>query len=500
MRRSTRLTLGLVSAGLMLGGCFEDPVGTTTTTETSGDGDGEPATGDGDGDSTTTGDGDGDPATGDGDGDGEPGPLGTYRWHIDFPGFPNGIGIHDQAMLMTGTLNDGWDGPGGVLVPEGPSDLLLLGFTVDGEALWAKNTGGPAADFPLDTAFYAQDRVAISTVYIDGPTNYGGEDFPDGGGVGLAGFAGAGDHAWSLPILGDASAAGLDVDGSLKLILSGRAQGIVAVAGQLSPSLLNDQSYYLRLELGNDEPMATVLRDYGGINDDEGLFAEHDGLGGIYLGGVFENATTIDGTMLDSAGARDAYIARVDNAGDAEWVAHLSSPGDIALFSTSSTNDAAGNLLFGGSFEQTLSFDGAMVAQAQGGRDGFVLRVTPTGEPDQVWILGSVGTVLVRTLAVGPQGELAFGFEASGGVEIGGEVLPAIANLDAGIVRYDSAGEQVWAQLFGSPGDDRVNAIAFDGEGRLYAGLSYVADLPITESIVLENDTGGSLSALVAFE
>lgn len=318
----------------------------------------------------------------------------------------------------------------------------------------------------------------------------------------LVGFAGPqAEHAWSLPVIGNFVPGALDVDGALNVLLAGRGIGSITLGGQSTNGAPSNQVVFARMGTTGDNLSVTALREYGEqMNFDEGMFAKHDGLGGIYVGGRFEGTTDLDGEVIVSEGDRNAFIARVATNGDIEWISLISCPGEIGLPPTATAIDASGRLLIGGSFEQAIRYNGQALAGDAAGEDAFVLRIDSQGNLDDTWIFTSPGDADVRGIDVASNGDLLVGGEASGGLQFGETSLAGVGGIDAVLLRLDEDGQELWSELYGSSADDRVNAVAFDPEGRPFAGISYLANLEISEGVVLDNDTGQWWSALVAFE
>ncbi len=92
-------------------------------------------------------------------------------------------------------------------------------------------------------------------------------------------------------------------------------------------------------------------RRFGGDGHDVGLGILEDGAGGFYLVGNTNSSNF--GTA--SASPQDGYLARIDSAGAVSWVTRLNSGGDLGAL-TSIAHDGQGELLVGGSFDDTSGF------------------------------------------------------------------------------------------------------------------------------------------------
>jgi hypothetical protein len=498
--------------------CFEDPA----VSDSSGDGDGDGSTGDGDGDGTPgdgdgDGDGDGTPGDGDGDGDGTPGdgdgtpgdgdgdgdgdvPLGTYHWHLSFPGFVAGVAPHQQGLLVVGNLTDTLELPSTTLVPNA-SDVLLLGLELDGNVAWGRSVGGPAQENVTGFVTYGSDRFALAVLYWDGVTNYGGGDFPAPPGMyagGVLGFVGAGMHTWSVPAIGDSWVTGIDVDGSFNVVMAGDYVGSLMIDDMMKLGVGADrQTFFARMGTGNDDPDALNLVDYGSIQNDTGAFVVADGLGSFYYGGLFRAQITLGTDVMVSYGVRDGFIARINAAGTVDWAVQVGSSDDDAF--GDAVVDASGNLIVGGSFAATMMFEDQALGDAQAGRDGFVLRIRPDGTLDHTWLQGSPGNTLIRHVAVAPDGTIAAAGETAGGIDFGAGMMPAVGDLDGVVIRYDPSGAPLWGAVLGSNAADRVNAVGFGDDNRLYVGLSHMSDVE-WDGITIPNNTGTWLSSVIAMQ
>ncbi|MBA3394712.1 MAG: hypothetical protein H0T89_18845 [Deltaproteobacteria bacterium] len=131
---------------------------------------------------------------------------------------------------------------------------------------------------------------------------------------------------------------------------------------------------------------------------------------------------------------------------------------------------AAGeDVIVGGSFAGTLRA-GAKTVSSAGKSDGFVARITATGEV--VWIvrLGGPGADAVAGVAsTGSRVVIAGTFAA--GADLLGEPFAAYdertPRADGFVAELDGAGARRWSTTFGGRMDDSVAGVAIDGAGRI---------------------------------
>jgi hypothetical protein len=129
-----------------------------------------------------------------------------------------------------------------------------------------------------------------------------------------------------------------------------------------------------------------------------------------------------------------------------------------------------GGVVLGGSFGGTLRA-GAQVVSSGGRADGFVARVSPTGQIELLVRMGGPGTDEVRGVAAAGD-RIAIAGTFSAGADLLGTALdPFDARslaADGFVAVLDAAtGRPRWAATFGGKLDDAVAGVALDGRGRV---------------------------------
>ncbi|MDX9752299.1 MAG: hypothetical protein RBT71_14570, partial [Flavobacteriales bacterium] len=105
----------------------------------------------------------------------------------------------------------------------------------------------------------------------------------------------------------------------------------------------------------------------------------------------------------------------------------------------------------------------------------FALCAGPAIAQDFEWAdrAGNGGRVVPRGVAVDAQGNSYATGTFAGTVEFGGISLESNGGQDIFLVKYDPAGNAIWAQNWGSQFDDWTNAVAVDHAGNVYVTGSY---------------------------
>ena len=218
-----------------------------------------------------------------------------------------------------------------------------------------------------------------------------------------------------------------------------------------------------------------------------------DSNGNVY---VIGNATGDFGSQLNQ-GTQDAYLTKYDSAGNVVWQKLLGSAGTANGYGLAL--DPSGGVVVTGSSTADLT----TTSVANGNTDSFVARYDALG--NQTWIKQ------IQTLANNQSN--AVSVDASGNVYIGGSVsgyplanevngqtsIPggvigsgqtAQGGSDAFLVKFDSKGNLLAENQFGTSGNDQVSATATGSDGSLY-----VASVQNGEAIVTKYANGDITSA-----
>jgi hypothetical protein len=129
-----------------------------------------------------------------------------------------------------------------------------------------------------------------------------------------------------------------------------------------------------------------------------------------------------------------------------------------------------GGVLVGGSFAGTLRI-GAKVVSSGGRSDGFVARISATGEVELLVRLGGPGADAVQGIA-GARDRIAIAGTFAAGADLLGTPLeavdPRVPYADAFVAELDPAtGKPRWTAVYGGKLDDAVAGVAIDLRGRV---------------------------------
>ena len=298
----------------------------------------------------------------------------------------------------------------------GDSDAFLVKFDAAGTRLWATYYGGVGGDYGSSCAvdgsnnvYLAGETESVTGIASGGHQNtHGGGDFDDF----LVKFNPAGTRLWATYYGGSGRERGTcAVDGSGNIFLAGSTY---STAGIASGGYQNAHggglwdAFLVKFDPAGTRLWATY---YGGSGLDGAYSCAIDGSGNVYLAGETQSHTGMasGGYQNEFGGGNlsDAYLVKFD---------------------------AAGNRLWG-------TYYGGI-----GWEDGWACTVDGDGN---VYLAGQTGTTTGLSSG-GPQN--AYG---------GGE-------RDAFLVKFDAAGNRLWATYFGGADSDDGFSCSADGSGNVY--------------------------------
>lgn len=171
-------------------------------------------------------------------------------------------------------------------------------------------------------------------------------------------------------------------------------------------------------------------------------------------------------TLSAPAGVTNGALLALSPDGEPTWALPLSS--SSYSIARKVAVDGEGYAALTGYF-----YEGVMVGSesllSRGDVDAFVARISPTGETAWLRQLGESAREVSRTLAVGPEGQVAVGLSFSGILSLDGLSEPFIGSYDGGILVLDQTGKAQHIHVLGGDATQDLNALAFSPSGELLA-------------------------------
>lgn len=179
-----------------------------------------------------------------------------------------------------------------------------------------------------------------------------------------------------------------------------------------------------------------------------------DSLGNVYVGGL-----TGGSLAGKSAGEEDAFIRKIDPAGNTLWTCQFGSGSDE--WARSIAADGSGGVYATGSTR------GALEGVSYGGQDAFLSRFDSSGSHLWTRQFGTAELEFSNTV----------GADKSGNVYVGGFTrgslagpAPQYGEKVAFLAKYDVLGSSLWVRQFdsGSTADNEIACLAVNAKGSVY--------------------------------
>lgn len=331
------------------------------------------------------------------------------------------------------------------------------------ETLWGGVFGeGGAADITA-TAFDAQGNLHVVGCF-SGTLDFGGQPMVSNAvSAFLVKLGPQGVPLWSRSygMTGSPCAADVAVDPEGNAIVTGELDGSMDVGGIVLTSAGGQDVFVAKVA---PDGMTVWARRFGdGALLQRSRSVATNAAGEIFVGGYFEGTLDFDGETAVAGAGQDAFLAKLSKDGDGIWAKAYGGP--LGQYIHEVAVDAAGYILFAGSFQSSLSL-GALDLTAPAWA-AFLVKVDDKGDVSWGDALPSAAQLQVQGLAVDAQGDATIGVEASASLDAGGETIPIFGDWDIVLAKFGSGGALQWHQLASSVADDWSPELAVDSQGRL---------------------------------
>jgi hypothetical protein len=218
-------------------------------------------------------------------------------------------------------------------------------------------------------------------------------------------------------------------------------------------------------------PNAISVISAGGTGDDTGTAIATDTSGNVYITGSFFGLATFGVTNKISIGESDIFVAKYNKNGALQWV---QSAGGIDEDSGQSIAvDNSGNVYVIGYYQVEATFGASTDINALGGLDIFLAKYNSNGVFQWVQSAGGTGNEDGSGIVLDVSGNVYATGYYEGTSTFDGIGKTSQGNTDLFIAKYNSSGVVQWVQSEGGTGHDISQAIAIDGNGKLYITGSF---------------------------
>jgi hypothetical protein len=202
----------------------------------------------------------------------------------------------------------------------------------------------------------------------------------------------------------------------------------------------------------------------GGPGNSVGFSVATDAAGNVILGGEFDDTMTVGSdTVVTSPLSNDAFVTKLSASGTPLWTVQIGGPGEDTLAAVAV--DQAGSVAVTG-----VTAGEAIFLMLLDGEDGSVVWSRDFAGDDYTFVAGVAFDDSDNVVMAG-------GFRGS--ADFGGGLLNSVGSYDIVLASYDNAnGSHRWSRRFGATGDDLADALAVgSGVIAITGNFSPMADL-----------------------
>lgn len=354
--------------------------------------------------------------------------------------------------------------------------LNLHAFSQAPNWTWETNPYGVSYDGADATATDALGNIYVTGYFYGSSIDFGGFVLTNAsGGWGnmfIVKYDDTGVVLWAESAGGVAEDAGYSVttDASNNVYVTGYFFSPSITFG--STTLINQGEYDMFIV--KYDPLGTVLwaQSAGRAFDDYGRSVITDAMNNVYVTGSFKSAGLIFGSTTlantdSTENTYDMFLVKYDSTGTILWA--KSATGDSSEYSRSVSTDASGNIYVTGNFDSpTLTFGSTTIVN-NGSFDMYLVKYDSAG--NVIWAKSAGGADIDHGYNTATD---AFGnIYVSGGFKSDSMFIDATTLINSGafniyLAKYDSAGTLLWAQKAGGSGTDAGHDVATDAIGNIY--------------------------------
>lgn len=391
-------------------------------------------------------------------------------------------------------------------------NIFVAAYDPNGNFKWAKRITSNAGLSPIDLVVDQFDNIYLTghlngTVWFD-PNSSNvlmGTDLYYSAFVCKLDPNGA--YAWSnvyenvVPISDRSAGTAVAVDASGNILFAGNFKGSIDFDLSGTSHIIEAQGqdgFVSKLDPNGNYIWA------GGIgspleDDVTGLITDDDE--GVLITGYFADVCDFDpgsGTnTLTTPGDYDGFLCRWDSSGAMDQVFGFSGSATEKMYCIDIAPN--GDLIVGGMTSAGADVDpgpGTVLLDNNGGPDGFLCRLDPTG--NFIWAKGFGGPVYdrVNDVAVTPAGDIYTIGEFAQSIDLDPGVWTSAFTShgawDMFVQKFDPYGDFIWGGTMGGTSIDTGNKIRSGSDGRaVYCGWFYgTADLDIGPGVNIQNSYG----------
>ncbi|MFO0591112.1 MAG: hypothetical protein U0441_26440 [Polyangiaceae bacterium] len=374
------------------------------------------------------------------------------------------------------------------LTSAGGQDAFVVRLSAGGGVAWAKRFGANYDDRVKAVAPLA-DGGAVIVGTFDGVVDFGGKTLTSIGGPDafIVRLDASGALVLALQIE-NADARGVAIAEGGDLLVAGDFSAATKIVGVPVTPDGADDLFVVRL---SEQGTFVALRHVA-FATKPGVIAIAASAGRTYVAGSFQGTTDFGTGALVSAGAKDAFLVRIDDALATVFARRYGDDSSQEARAVAVLSDGSAALV--GSFKSVLDFDGTVLT-ADTLDDAFVARVDDAGAVVFAKRFGDAQAQIARGVAVTDADEILVAGGFQGTIDPGDGAITAADGEDVFLTRLDASGAAVKTLGWGATLDQRARSVAVDPCGAVVLGGDFNGALTFGADALT---AGGSSDGFVA--
>lgn len=383
--------------------------------------------------------------------------------------------------------------------------IASSGFTQD--CFWAQSAGGSVSETATDVAVDAAGNVYATGSFESASITFGSVTLTasSGNNFYLVKYDAAGNVLWANTANGIAEGYTVTTDALNNVIVAGYYDGAsTSFSGNTLINSGNGDSFIVKYDGTGNLIWATSI---GGISNAEYVYSiATDASNSIYVTGRFASSSvTIGSTVLTNAGTSgpDLFVAKLAPSGTVLWADGTG--GSFSDIANGLVCDDDANIYVIGNFNSNSIGFGSTTLNSPGtGQSNmFIAKYDSTGSV--IWantVEGYLGDALANDIASDGINVYVQGEYSAESVTFGTDVLTNAApgSTDIYTVKYNAAGNPVWAKTCGGNNNDYSKGITIDTASNVYTiGFFSSSSLDLNSDTTLNNlSTGSSYTTYIS--
>lgn len=384
----------------------------------------------------------------------------------------------------------------------GQTDLLLIKYDRGGNVLWSQQIGSTSSDESRSVTTDAQGNIYITGTYNGATLNYGIGTLTNSVSLRneafLIKFNVSGIALWARSMQGNG------IDNSNRVYVNG---SVVLIGGQTTSTSLTmgsvtaTSSFFRPAWLAKlDEAGNTEWIKVFGSTYIDGINAISMSAGKIFISGSFSSLSISFGSItlnkIGSTATTDIFIASLDLTGNVIWARSIAGNSNEEVLDMVTNED--GILYAAGYFaSSSLTINGANYTTAQTERM-LLFAFDETGAI--AWTKSSLNDVKSRITSLSyfpTQGILVGGIFSGSDLQFDNSMLANKGGEDGFLINLSKNGQERSAKQIGQSANERINSVSIGNCTAIFGG-DYMSSILAIDNFTVTNIATGIRDAMIA--